>query len=154
MYGYSSAGAIKLQIATNTTYLYGTGWLHLFTVWNTSTGLGKFYVNGVDKTALTTCLDSNLDYTAANWSIGSATNGGYKLVGELCEVYVNLATALDDPTKFALGGKPISLAADGSLPTGTAPILYHHSPFDVFGVNSGTGGNSTITGALAEGTPP
>jgi len=46
----------------------------------------------------------------------------------------------------ATGGHPGNLGTNGSLPTGSAPILYFRSPYSSFGTNSGTGGSFTYYG--------
>jgi hypothetical protein len=50
------------------------------------------------------------------------------------------------------GGKPISLGADGSTPTGTKPLIYLHlddaETANNFATNRAGNGNLTVTGAL------
>lgn len=63
----------------------------------------------------------------------------------MAEFYINLGEFLDltDPdniAKFVSGGGPVDLGIDGSLPTGTQPVLYLHaeSAANDFLVNRGT----------------
>ena len=147
-------GVTIASIESASTYLAGTGWLHLFSTWDASAGLRKLYINGVSDLGTDSGNNADIYYNQDNWFFGADSSGADKINMEVCEVYLNTVEYLDDPTKFASGGKPISLDADGSLPTGTAPIIYLKNPYDTFGTNSGTGGNFTVTGALTQGTPP
>ncbi len=51
----------------------------------------------------------------------------------------------DDGCADAGFTRPISLGSDGSLPTGSAPVFYFKGNGDAFNVNSGTGGDMTVT---------
>jgi hypothetical protein len=76
----------------------------------------------------------------------------------LAEVYINLAEYVDlsveaNRRKFiSSAGKPVNLGASGSVPTGTAPIMYFKGPASAFPTNLGTGGNFTVTGTLTDGS--
>lgn len=145
----------NLFIETVATFIVTGSWVHICACWDVSTpGARHIYVNGLDDTVENTFTDANIDYTDSNHAIGAEVAGTNKFYGELCEVYLNLSEYLNDPTKFASGGKPISLGATGSTPTGTAPIIYFRDPYDSFETNRGTGGDFTVTGALTQGTPP
>ena len=85
-----------------------------------------------------------------------------KLKGFFAEVSFAFGQSLDfsivsNRRKFlSAGGKPVFLGADGSLPTGTAPIIYQHlddgEAVANFATNRGTGGDFTITGTLDTGS--
>jgi hypothetical protein len=47
-------------------------------------------------------------------------------------------------------GKPVSLGADGSTPTGTAPAVFFSGDSSSFATNKGTGGAFTLTGSLTD----
>jgi hypothetical protein len=71
-------------------------------------------------------------------------------------LYVNYATHLDlsveaNRRKFiSAAGKPVSLGANGSTPTGSQPIIYLANPTATWQDNLGAGGNFTENGALAD----
>jgi hypothetical protein len=144
---------------TVNSYTASAAWLHILASWSTNFSAGNklshLYINNTsDKTVI---YDTDpgfiIDYTVADNSVGANTAAGSKFNGCMSEVYFAPGQFLDfsvqaNREKFILGGKPVSLGADGSTPTGTAPILYLKNPAASFGTNSGTGGNLTITGTL------
>jgi hypothetical protein len=115
-----------------------------------------------DEKAGTLQTDAVIDYTRANHTIGAETGGASKLNASIAEVYINYAEYIDitieaNRRKFiGANGKPVSLGDDGSIPTGTSPIVYFSvkqgDAATVFATNKGTGGNYTITGALTIAT--
>jgi hypothetical protein len=104
--------------------------------------------------------------TGANAAIGYATSltnvivgaqsaaGASKLDGDLSEVYINHAASLDlsieaNRRKFISATlKPVNLGATGSLPTGTAPIMFFSGATASWETNKGSGGGFTENGAL------
>jgi len=154
--GINTSSIIILNIATIGTLMAGTGWHHVMICVDLGTaGARHIYVDGIEDVAQITFTNDNIDFTDTNWAVGANVAGALKFNGELCEIYINLAEYLNDPTKFASGGKPISLGPTASLPTGNPPTAYYRDPYASFGTDrSGNGNNMTVTGALTEGTPP
>ena len=158
--GNNAAGTSILVMSTSAITASAT-WLHILSSWDLATGVLNLYVTDVsDKTVVTNTNDT-IDYAAAaalNWSIGSNAGGTNKINGCLAEFYFAPNQYLDfsdvnNRRKFiSAGGKPVHLGVDGSLPTGTAPIIYQHldngEAVANFATNRGTGGNFTITGTL------
>jgi hypothetical protein len=116
------------------------------------------YINDVDDENVLTFTDDTLDYTGGDWSVGARPSGNLKFDGCLSEFYFAPGQYLDfslvaNRRKFiSPTGKPVQLGLTGSLPTGTAPLMYHHlddgEAVANFATNRGTGGNFTITGTL------
>lgn len=141
-----------------------SGWTHILASWDTngsgSAKISQMYVDDVDVVSedATGGAASVTDYTLGDWAIGAETDGGGKLNADMAEYYFNQATDLDlsveaNRRKFiTAAGKPEDLGADGSLPTGSAPIIYHTvragDAASDFAANQGSGGNFSITGAL------
>lgn len=146
---------IILTLTSNGTYTTASGWIHIYASWDLSTGRAFLYVNGAYDLASGSLLtNADIDYNSGSFYVDSSEIDGSSDI-ELCEIYFNSAEYLNDPGKFAGGGKPISLGSTGSLPTGTAPVLYLKNPCNSFGTNSGTGGNFSIEdGTLTSETPP
>ena len=157
---YNTAGTASLDVYSATNYTASTTWLNILCSWSTNFTAGNkimnFYVNSVDDKGVSN--DANgaftVDYTDTNWCVGT-TNifGGEKFNGCMSEIYFAPGQYLDftnsaNRAKFISGGKPVDLGTDGSIPTGTAPILYLREVAASFNTNSGTGGNMTITGTL------
>jgi hypothetical protein len=88
-------------------------------------------------------------------SIGSASNAVAFYYGALSEIYFTTPDSLFDITvqanreKFIKNGRPVDLGADGSLPTGTKPIVYIKGNYESFTNNLGSGGKYYLnTGTL------
>ena len=146
-----------LLLLSDTAYTAGATWLHILASWNLATAAAHLYINDVeDLAAGPTLTDDTIDYTVADWVSGTSMDGC------LAEVYFAPGQFLDfsvvtNRRKFVSSYlKPVYLGTDGSLPTGTAPIVYFHladaEAVADFATNRGTGGDFTITGTLATGS--
>lgn len=163
--GKNSAGATILDIQHAATLTINT-WYHYLVSWDLAVGgSGRVYLNDADSYEQDTYTDDTIDYTRTDWRFGGQVASSLnRWGGRLAEVYVNLAEYLDFDTesnrrKFIdVSGNPVDLGADGSTPTGTAPLVYFSrrtgdTP-DAIAVNRGTGGAFTLTGTLADGGTP
>lgn len=161
LYGRTSAGVGALD----TTYvadLRDGAWHHYIYSFNlTDTNKRHLYVDNVLRSpSYTAYVASVLDYSRPDHSIGAEVNGASKVNGELADVWVNNGVSsyldlsvLDNLRKFISGnGKPVYLGADGSLPTGTAPIMFFSGPTVAWHTNKGSGGGFTENGALTDGS--
>lgn len=157
--GRNAAGATILDLLSDSTLTAASGWTHLYVCIDlVDIAKRKIYFNGSSiSLTVSTYINDTIDFTAGvggGNNIGALVSAAWKLNGCLSEVWWT-NTYLDDTTKFASGGKPISLGADGSLPTGTQPIIYLKDSSATFENNSGSGGDFTINGAFtACGTEP
>lgn len=133
-------------------------WKHWLASWDVGANVGHSYVNDVSTGTFTRFQDTDVDNTLMDWIIGAMFNGSSKLDGGLAEFYFAPEQYLDMSTEanrrkfISAAGKPVSLGADGSLPTGTAPRVYQHlddgEAAANFATNRGTGGNFSVTGSL------
>lgn len=159
--GRNSAGTVILSLSSNTAYTNGATWLHVLVSWDLATAAGHLYVNDVEDAFVTkTLTDDTLEYTTGAFHVGASPNAsaGDEMDGCMAEVYFAPGQYLDfssttNRRKFiSASGKPVHLGTDGSLPTGTAPLLYLHlddgEAVANFATNRGTGGDFTITGTL------
>lgn len=154
---FLASGALDLNSSVLST---GT-WHHILASWDTANNEAHIYIDDIEDKTETTLNDATLDYDNAAWRIGSLVNEAQKFDGAIQELYFNFVTHLDlsveaNRRKFIdASGLPVDLGADGSTPTGTAPHLYFKNVFGTFHTNLGSGGDCTVTGALAdEGTNP
>jgi hypothetical protein len=141
-------------------YSWPTGaWYHILASWDLAASATHFYGADTDSKIVTVGpTNANVDYTETNWAIGGTHDGATKFSGCLAEFYFAPGQYLDfsivaNRRKFiSASGKPVHLGTDGSLPTGTAPLLYLHlddsEAVANFATNRGTGGNLSITGSL------
>ena len=142
------------------TYTADATWHHVLTSWDGAITTNFLYVDDSDDRAGgSSSVNDTYDYTVADHSIGADVGGGNKLNADIAEFYLNLSEYLDisqesnrrlfiDPS-----GRPVDLGLTGTEPTGNQPIAYFSvRPGDaatVFATNKGSGGNFSITGALA-----
>ncbi len=158
----NAAGTRVLELHASTTSLTANSWYHLLCSWDVSTSTGHLYLNDANdlNTATDVYVDSSLEHSLVDtWSVGANGSGaGAKWDGGLAEIYFAPGQYLDfsveaNRRKFITSdGKPANLGLTGSIPTGTAPIIYLHlddgETASNLAVNRGTGGNLTVTGAL------
>ena len=160
--GRNSAATAILSL-TSSAHLAGATWFHVLMSWNLATaGARSVYVNDTDETSQVTFTDDTIDYTWADWGIGAGPDASAKFNGCMAEFYFAPGQYLDfsivaNRRKFISGsGKPVYLGADGSAPTGTAPIAYQRvadgAAVATFATNLGTGGDFAITGTLTAGS--
>ncbi len=145
----------QLRIRTQSAVVFGV-WNHFLASWDTTAGLQSLAFND-DPTDITVITNNSLlpiDYTRTH-SIGGGvatfpTTNEYG--GCLSELYLNFSEFLDfgieaDRRLFIdSAGLPVELGSDGSIPTGTAPIMYF--PDGDATANAGTGGNLIQPGAV------
>lgn len=133
--------------------LSSTVWHHLLASWNLAVpGAIHGYIDDVNVAgALTTFTDDTIDYTKANFAIGSTTAAASRLNADLCELffhntYIDLSIIANRRKFRDQYGRPVYLGADGSRPLGVQPLIY--APNGDASTNLGSGGNFTTTGAL------
>ena len=160
----NSAGTLILRALSDVTYTASATWLHVLLEWNMArTPICVLYVNDINVAVThTTSTDDTINYTRTNCRVGANGVNAEKFNGCLAELYWAPNVSLDlslvaNRRKFiSSSGKPIHLGSDGSLPTGTAPIVYFHlddgEAVANFATNRGTGGNFSITGTLDTGS--
>lgn len=155
--GRNSANTTILSMLSASTYTSADGWIHILASWNLAAGYGAYYINDAsDLAGSPTLTNDTIDYTRTEHTVGATTGGTSKLEGDLADLYVNYATSLDlsveaNRRKFiSATGKPVSLGADGSTPTGSQPIVFLANPTATWQNNLGSGGNFTENGALTD----
>jgi len=157
----NSGLSVILSMGTGA-YTSSSTWLHVLASWDLATLSRALYVNDVDVGIYSTTTDDTIDYTNADYAVGAYPDGDQKFNGCIAELYFAPGQYLDfskvhNRRKFiSASGKPVHLDATGSLPTGTAPIVYLHlddgEAVANFATNRGTGGNFSITGTLDTGS--
>ena len=134
-------------------------WNHVAFSFDAGTATPQLYINGSsDLTNIDTPATGtiNLNSSTGTPSVGAAANGADKTTSDMADIWFG-TTRLDwsDSAVMAkfrtVAGKPVNLGADGSTPTGSAPIGYFSRRDTVassFATNKGTGGGMTINGTL------
>ncbi len=159
-HGVDSGGVTRLSI--NATGIVSSAtWYHVLASWNLATTTTHLYVNDVDVKNVTIALDGAIDYTRPAWTIGALTGGASQFVsGALAEFYLTTEyldlSVIRNRRKFIDANlQAVWLGTDGSLPTGTAPLIY--APDGDPTTNAGTGGvfvaNGSPTDVQGPGSP-
>jgi hypothetical protein len=163
----TTGGALN-SYSTASTPLYTASpvWHHMLASWDVSPvnpdpSIATFYIDDVDSISAPpapTSVTADIGYNSPEVMAGADHLGTTKFNGSMAELYFNTVAYMDftvvaNRRKFISSLlKPMDLGADGSLPTGSPPIVYFHladgeAPAN-FAINRGTGGNFSITGAL------
>lgn len=157
----NSSDVNLLTLANTTTDITSSsGWVHILASWDVSATYAKLLINGSDETSATTDTSGTINYPATGITYFSADTGASPFTGDAAEMYFNMAESIDltvggNVSKFISGGKPVSLGADGSTPTGTAPAVYLGNSASTWQNNLGMGGNFSVTGTVtAASTSP
>lgn len=136
-------------------------WNHILIWFDPTVADGDIYVNDVNVTISRT-FNVTTKSMSTTWSYlfrsGSATPWTY--TGDASDYYYNDSQALDfaieaNRRKFIdANGYPVDLGANGSLPTGSQPIVFLHladgDAVSSYATNKGYGGGMTLVGALTE----
>lgn len=158
--GSNSTPSIILSFLSTINVQAGAQWKHCLASWDmTSPPKRHLYIDDANVISPATHTNDTIEYTKEDWSVGAGADGGQKFSGCLAEFYFNTQQYLDlsllgNRRKFIDHNlRPVFLGADGSVPTGTPPLIYLHlddgEAADNFAINRGTGGNFTVNGALA-----
>lgn len=158
--GRNAAGTVILQATADVPPPIGAWTCVLFSCDLTDTNKRHFYYG--DATAVptwTTYTNDTLDFTCADWIVGSAGSAGSEFDGGVAQLYFKIGqyidfSSLSNRRKFIrANGKPENLGLDGSRPGLGVPECYFHldngEAAANFAINRGSGGNFAVTGALS-----
>eukprot|EP00873_Tetraselmis_striata_P034694 jgi/Tetstr1/454958/TSEL_041819.t1 len=145
-----------LLLTTNNTYIANT-WYHIIVSWDLASTTASMYVNDVSQALTTTLVNNNITWIEADYTVGARPGGGVKLNGCMAELYatreyIDLSVEANRRKFISASGAPVSLGADGSLPTGNQPDIYLSGAaanWDA-GKNFGSAPDFTVTGALTD----
>lgn len=157
VFGRNTANTTILTMRSNTAYTSASGWLHVLSSWDLSTTTGLLYINDADDLAASpTLTDDSIDYTGADWGVGANSTGTNKLDGDMADLwfddsFIDISVEANRRKFIDATGKPVSLGADGSTPTGSQPLVFLSGPTVDWHTNLGTGGGFTENGALTDG---
>lgn len=152
-----SSSALFVCTSTNTDLTIANGWRHVLIAGKTTAPANiDIYIDDSDVTNAITQFTGTMAMTSSDWQVGAQSTGANKFDGCLSEFYFNHNNYIDltveaNRRKFIdATGNPVDLGSDGSTPTGASPILYLNGNSTNFQTNQGTGGNFSVTGALAD----
>lgn len=149
---HNSAGTLVLEMDSNSQYKTSPIWINILASWNLATGATNLYINGVNDNNTVTVINSAIDYTKTDTSVGANTDGAAKFNGGVSELWFDTSyidfSQLSNRNKFLLNNVPVNLGVDGSTPTGSKPLLYLNNSAASFQNNNGSGGNFSVTGML------
>lgn len=134
------------------------GWNHFLMAVSLIEGdvKAQVYMNDVAlaRTDTVSPIFGTINFTQPDVAIGRNIADSSYLNSDMAEFYINNGEFLDltvtaNRRKFiSSSGKPVDLGSDGSLPTGTKPLIFLKGHTVIWHVNRGSGGGFTETGAL------
>jgi hypothetical protein len=132
-------------------------WHHLIISINTDISACFLYIDNVSIGGVSRSGSGSLTFTQGNWGIGAVEDGGNIFQGMLAEFYFAPNQYLTISTqnireKFIKNNQPVYLGSDGSLPTGSPPLLYFNGLGSNFAVNKGIGLGCTASGTFQVGS--
>jgi trimeric autotransporter adhesin len=133
-------------------------WHHV--ILTTDGTAGQCYFDDQPRSLVVAPTNVAIDWTLLNFSIGATITGTALYNGDLAElwasnVYVGDLAVTANRRKFILAdGTPPDLGSNGSIPTGSAPLIYNSGLTADWHTNKGTGGGFTLTGTLSDGQSP
>ena len=152
----NGAGTSVGRYLSASTYTASSTVHHFVTSWDLANNVKTLYVDdSEDLGAVLIFVDDTVKWTGTTWVIPLA---GLPLNGALAELYVtnellDLSVGANRRKLRNADGTPANLGADGSLPTGTPPLIYLSGGKDAFPVNRGTGGSFVIGGGAPTTIP-
>ncbi len=160
--GRDDLGVNQVVLDTLLTYTASSAWLEGLIVFNTSIPVAHFLVNGVDALDTQTLVpDGVVDFTQTEWAIGASVAGTLLWDGGLAELFFAPAQYLDVSVEANLrrcidadGSPNTHTGVDGSLPTGTVPLMYMAGGKENFPRNLGSGGAFSPASGAAPLTLP
>lgn len=156
----NAAGTEILNVSSSAVSLDGMH--HVVASFDLSdTAKRHLYIDGAsDLATVTTYTDDSIDLTVGDWSAAGYADGTSPLTGDLGDlwladgVYIDLSVSANLREWIGAHGHPIDLGADGSTPTGTAPLVYLGRDITTFHTNLGSGGGFTLAGDAPTETVP
>lgn len=161
LFGLEPLGATVLHL--NSSAIVGSGWHTLLaSVDLTSSALRHLYIDDIsDINTVTTYVNSDMDFTGDEVAVGTYAGilGNNIFQGEMADLwfnfsYIDFSVAATRRKFFTALNAPAYKGSDGSLPTGSAPIVFLSGPTSTWHTNLGSGGGFTENGALVDGTKP
>lgn len=150
-------GAVEILKINSSAILAAAGWTHIEASWDLATSTEQIYVNGVSDVTVVTSSDVAIDYTNNEHALGASHIGNNKYDGDLSEYYftnthLDLSVADNLAKLINEYNKPVNLGDDGSLVTGTQPLVYFSvregDAASAFFTNKGSGGDYTDQGSV------
>jgi hypothetical protein len=151
----SSSTAIYTTTTTGT-FTASSGWFHVLASADLANSKCYTYINGSSDASCNVVNNDTIAYSIAEgsprWDINGVEDNSYRFTGLLSEYYFTTEyldlSVSGNRLKFrSAGGKPVSLGANGSTPTGTQPLIYLKNSYSTFQTNLGSGGNFTVNGS-------
>jgi hypothetical protein len=148
-FSFENSSTTKILVGTLTIAAAEGAWAFFaMTADLTNSANRKVLMNGVDVTgsvSWSVYSDDTIDLTLNDYEVGKNAAGTDYMNGELSDVWfddsytADLSGFYDTET-----GKPKFLGIDGSLPTGSPPLVYLPMRGNDAGNNAGTGGDFTV----------
>lgn len=153
----AAGSSIFLMQSHSTEAISGSTWAHIVISVDLGNSKAHLYVDDVATINPSQITNDNIDWTVPYSNISAYSDGAGKLDADMAEVYftdeyLDISVESNRRKFITADGTPTDLGSDGSTPTGTQPLVYFKGAASVWnaGTNAGSGGNFTMTGAVAD----
>ena len=152
--GRTSGGTTVFSSVSTETFSTGT-WYHVLVAWDAAAATVKTYVNDIAWTPSGSVSDLNIYWNESGLGIGGKIDGTFLLNGCIAELYatteyLDIGVEANRRKFLSASGSPVDLGSDGSVPTGTQPLVYFSGAAGSWnsGSNYGSWGDFTVTGSI------
>lgn len=151
-----AANLIVWQAITTTTFNDLSGWMHFLLSLNAGLPARHIFVNDILETVTSeTTNDTTINWDGVVGAIGATAAAANKIDADMAEVYftnefLDISVEANRRKFIDLDGKPVDLGGDGSVPTGTVPLVFQSGATVFWHTNKGSGGGFTENGALTD----
>jgi len=154
--------SILLNVTTPANAMPIGSWIHfMMSVDMTNSAKRHMYINGSSVSPTWTTYNSgSIDFSCNDWYVATWYSISQKINGDMAEFYltneyIDLSVQTNREkfiTAAGSGAQPVDLGADGSTPTGTAPLVYLQGTASNWnaGTNYGSGNSFTMTGSVTD----
>ena len=118
----------------------------------------RIYINGVLETSVVTTnpIDEGINIENDIFYLGAGSAATSRFLGEigqfyLTNTYIDMSAADNIRNFIDPNGNGVDLGQDGSIPTGSPPLIYLNNPTATWHNNLGARGNFTLNGSLSDG---
>ncbi len=153
--GLDASNNFDMILNSSTQTLASSGWVHyLFSV-DLNTGSAWVYRNDVSdfNSGGSTLTNDTIDWTRGNFAVGAEPDAGFKLTGDIKDLWIKFGTSLDLSVEanrrffIDANGEPVPVIGVGST---LVPDVYFSGTSDNWHINRGRGGAFTENGALTD----
>lgn len=153
---FEDGATTRWRFDTTNTFLAAGDWHHFLLSCDLDgvTNPRKVYIDDVLEVLTGETVNAgDIQWNIGSWAIAAFAAGAFKIEADFADLYMtneylDLSIVANRRKFIDAAGKPVSLGADGSTPTGTAPLIFFSGATAAWHTNKGSGAGFTENGAL------